>query len=158
MKKHIYKTLILAVLMNGFTLLTQAQDQQLVVWLRSGEKVYFNLAEQPETTYADRALTISTATMSVAYPLEQVLKYTYEGTFTGVKKLEGDIIIKQEGDIVYFSNLKSGTRIDVYMADGRKVKSIKTDKSKTAVVSLADCNAGIYLIVMNGQTYKIVKE
>lgn len=158
MKNPIHKILLLFVITNCFTSFAQAQDLQLVVWLRSGEKVYFNLEEQPETTYADRALTISTATLSVTYPLEQVLKYTYEGINSGINALEGDIAIKQEGDNVYFSNLKNGTRIDVFMANGHKVKSLKADGSKSTVVNLTDCNAGVYLIVMNGQTYKVVKE
>ena len=76
----------------------QEATQRLVVWQKSGEKVYFDLAEEPETTFEDGKLVITTTKTTVFYQLENVLRYTYEGPMTGIggpKLKPGEIIFRQ---------------------------------------------------------------
>ena len=80
-----------------------ADNEYLAVWKKSGEVVYYDLSEEPVTTYADGNLKITTSSMSVTYPLEEVLKYTYTDTPTDivqakapsvkVKQLEPDVAV-----------------------------------------------------------------
>ena len=66
-----------------------AQDatQRLVVWQKSGEKVYIDLAELPETTFEDGLLVIRGSKTSVQFQLSNILRYTYEGVgSTGIEQ------------------------------------------------------------------------
>ena len=62
--------------------------QRMVVWQRSGEKVYFDLTEEPETTFENGKLVIKTTKTTVYYLLENVLRYTFEGVSTAIDELK----------------------------------------------------------------------
>ncbi len=57
----IKKTLILISLLAwSIGNIAQTATQRLVVWQKSGEKVYFDISELPETTFEDGQLVITT--------------------------------------------------------------------------------------------------
>ena len=58
----------------------QGSTKRLVLWQKSGEKVYFDLNDLPETTFENGKLVIKTRNSSVQYLMENVLRYTFEGT------------------------------------------------------------------------------
>ena len=88
---------------------TQVEFQRLVVWLNNGEKVFYDLEENPKTTFSGTGVMIETNTVTVNYSMEQVLKYTYEKTTTGIRDLkENEVRVSQNGNtityfIVYFN-------------------------------------------------------
>ena len=56
------KTLILiGLFVWSIGAIAQDATQRLVVWQKSGEKVYFDLAEEPETTFEGTQLVIKTS-------------------------------------------------------------------------------------------------
>lgn len=73
------KTIILTMLLVLTTLGVWAQNEapRLVVWQKSGEKVYFDLDKLPETSFANGILTIKSRTATISYQLANVLRYTY---------------------------------------------------------------------------------
>ena len=155
------KTLILISLFV-WSIGTIAQDttQRLVVWQKSGEKVYFELAEEPETTFEGTQLVIKTTKTTVFYQLENVLRYTYEGTMTAIegKKLRpGEVIFRQGSNQMAFDGLADGTRIDVYALDGKLLKTMKSLGGQQTVISLAGQPAGTYIVKIGDATYKFLK-
>ena len=139
-----------------------AQDatQRLVVWQKSGEKVYFDLTEEPETTFEGTQLVIKTNTTTVFYQLENVLRYTYEGTMTaidGPKLKPGEVRFKQGSDQMAFDGLPDGTTLEVYSLDGKKLFTRQALGGQRTVLSLASHPAGTYIVKVGDATYKFLK-
>lgn len=155
------KTLILIGLFV-WSIGTIAQDttQRLVVWQKSGEKVYFDLAEEPETTFEGTQLVIKTSKTTAYYQLENVLRYTYEGELTaieGTKLRPGEVIFRQGSDQMAFEGLADGTRIDIYALNGSLLKTQLVKGAQQTVISLAGHPAGTYLVKIGDTTYKFLK-
>lgn len=153
-------TITILLLMLAMTIGAQNATQRLVVWQKSGEKVYFDLTEEPETTFEGTQLVIKTTKATAYYQLENVLRYTYEGTKTaidGPKLRPGEIVFRQGADQMAFEGLSDGTRIDVYTLDGKLLKSQTARGSQQSVVSLASQPAGTYIVKVGDATYKFLK-
>ena len=148
-------------LLLGCAVASWADSQRLVVWQKSGQKVFFDLSEEPETTFENGSLVIRTSRTTVSYPLTAVMRYTYEGgTITAVgetKMRPGEVRFMQNADQMAFDGLKEGTTLDVYTLDGVKIKTVKAQDGLRTVVSLADQPAGTYIVKAGEATYKFVK-
>ena len=153
-------TINILLLMLALTTWAQNNTQRLVVWQKSGEKVYFDLTEEPETTFEGTQLVIKTTKTTAYYQLENVLRYTYEGTKTaidGPKLRPGEIVFRQGADQMAFEGLSDGTRIDIYTLDGKLLKSQTARGSQQTIVSLASQPAGTYIVKVGDATYKFLK-
>ena len=143
------------------TLSSLADSQRLVVWQKSGQKVYFDMTEEPETTFEDGNLVIRSSRTTVSYPLTSVLRYTYEGgTITDVgdvKMRPGEVRFLQNAEQMAFDGLQDGTILEVYTLDGVKIKTVKAQGGQRTVVSLADQAAGTYIVKAGEATYKFMK-
>lgn len=158
MKRQILTTFVLFFV----SMMTFAQDatQRLVVWQKSGEKVYFDLNEEPETTFEGTQLVIKTNTTTVYYQLENVLRYTYEGTMTaieGPKLKPGEVRFMQGSDQMAFDGLPDGTTLEVYSLDGKKLFTKQALSGQRTVLSLASHPAGTYIVKVGDATYKFLK-
>ncbi len=145
-----------------FAAVTWAQDvtQRLVVWQKSGEKVYFDLTEEPETTFEDGKLVIKTTRTTVYYQLANVLRYTYEGTMDaidGPKLKPGEVRFLQGTDQMAFDGLPDGTTLEVYSLDGKKLFTKQALGGQRTVLSLASHPAGTYIVKVGDTTYKFMK-
>ena len=145
-----------------FAAVTWAQDvtQRLVVWQKNGEKVYFDLSEEPETTFEDSKLVIKTTRTTVYYQLANVLRYTYEGTMDaidGPKLHPGEVRFLQGTDQMAFDGLPDGTTLDVYSLDGKKLFTKQALGGQRTVLSLASHPAGTYIVKVGDTTYKFMK-
>ncbi|MBR1917008.1 MAG: T9SS type A sorting domain-containing protein [Bacteroidaceae bacterium] len=154
------RTLVLMLLLAA-TVSSLADSQRLVVWQKSGQKVYFDLNEEPETTFEDGNLVIRSSRTTVSYPLTNVLRYTYEGgTITDVgdvKMRPGEVRFLQNAEQMAFDGLQDGTILEVYTLDGVKIKTVKAQGGQRTVVSLADQAAGTYIVKAGEATYKFMK-
>ncbi len=144
------------------TLAMNAQEevQRLVVWQKSGEKVYFDLTEEPKTTFDDGKLVITTNTVQTSYKLSDIVRYTYEGHMPDINPSSitpNQVIFRQGKDMMSFDGLPEGTRIELYSLDGKMLSTQQASSGKTAVVSLAAQPAGIYIVKVNDATYKFMK-
>lgn len=157
--------LLLAVLL--LPALGQAQTeseaaQQLVVWLNDGTKVYHDLADEPVTTFENGALYINSAKVSISYPIERVLRYTYEGVMTSISSptvRSGEIRFTQGEDEMKFDGIPAGTRLEVYSTDGRLLSvQYAPEAGHTAVVSLKNFPAGTYILKAGDASYKFLKK
>ena len=153
-------TLMTLLLMMVVGLWAQNTTQRLVVWQKSGEKVYFDLEEQPRTTFEGSQLVITTSKTTVFYQLENVLRFTYEGTMTaidGPRLKPGEIRFLQGEDMMAFDGLADGLDISVYSLDGKLLKTLKSHGGEQTVISLAGYPTGTYIVKVGDATYKLLK-
>ncbi len=156
------RQLLTALLLIFVSMMTFAQDvtQRLVVWQKSGEKVCFDLNEEPETTFEDGKLVIKTTRTTVYYQLANVLRYTYEGTMDaidGPKLKPGEVRFLQGTDQMAFDGLPDGTTLEVYSLDGKKLFTKQALGGQRTVLSLASHPAGTYIVKVGDTTYKFMK-
>ena len=135
--------------------------QRLVVWMKGGEKVYFDLAKEPETTFENGMLVIKCDGEAAAYyHLANVLRYTYEGTMTAIGSPSlrpGEIVFRQGADQMQFEGLADGTQLDIYSLDGKKLASQTARSGQATTVSLVGHPAGTYIVKVGSATYKFMK-
>lgn len=153
------KILTVLLLLSSLTLLADNPKLRLIVWAKDGTKTYFDLAENPKTTFKDNDLVITCESMTVSYPLEQVIRYTYELVSTGVDNisLEKAVCISQCNDALTLKNLKPGTNVSLYTVDGKLVMAHITGDSRSVTISLSERPKGMYIVKANDVTYKIMK-
>ena len=158
MDKHLLKILFASLLfIAGYN--EYALSQQLVVWMKNGEKVYYNLKEYPKTTFSGSNVVITTNTMEVAYPLEQVLRYTYENLASDIEALltDKEVYVSREGDVITFQNLHSAQPIQVFSIDGKLLETHSVNDKQSTSLSLNAYPTGVYIVKVNGTTYKMMK-
>ena len=158
MKKILFLLMALALL----PAVARADDaaQQLVVWLKNGQKIRHDLADKPETRFNAGYLMLSTSKVSVSYPLTDVLRYTYEGAMppVGVPTVKpGEIRVSQNNNALAFDGLPDGTCVEVYSLDGKKLSTQKAHTGQKTLISLQRHPAGTYLVKVGDATYKFVK-
>ena len=156
------KRKILLLLLFVIPVLGWAQNdtQRLVVWLKSGEKVYFDLTEEPRTTFEEGKLVITTSLTTVYYLLENVQRYTHEGAMTNIEASTlrpGELVYMQNNDEMAFEGLPDGAVLDLYSIDGRKLNTTRANTGKRTIVSLAGFPTGTYILKCGDVTYKFVK-
>ena len=128
---------------------------------KDGQKVYFDLVEEPETTFENGLLFIKTARTTVSYQLENVLRYTYEGEMPvvdGLKLKPGEMRFVQGKEQMNFDGLADGTLLEVYTLDGKKLQEQKARSGQRTVVSFANRPAGTYIEKVGDTTYKFLKQ
>lgn len=135
--------------------------QQLVVWLKNGQKIRHDLADKPETRFNAGYLMLSTSKVSVSYPLTDVLRYTFEGVMTAIDAPSvrpGEIRFRQNNNAMLFDGIPEGTTLDIYSLDGKKISSVKAQSGQQTLISFANRPAGTYIIKMGDASFKFLKQ
>lgn len=155
------KALIATLLFFAIGLRSIAENQKLVLWLRDGAKVEYMLKDNPVTTFDQEGnLVITTETLVAYWPHDKVLRFTYSGNESGIEDVNQDsrLMLVEEGrDMLLLSGLMAGTEIAVYTADGRLCKNLHADDAGNLSVDLLAEPAGLYIVRVDGVTYKIMK-
>ena len=157
--KQYLKSILTSVLFLTCGLVGHAENLTLVVWQKDGHKVYYQLNEQPKTTFTTNGLVITTHMMEVSYPLSAIQRYTY-ATTAGIDKARNnhDVEVSQNGTDVTFTNLKAGSEIRIYGTDGALLDVQSAKENSVSEVSLASYPTGVYILKVNDVTYKIMKK
>lgn len=154
------RLIILTLLLMGAMTTWAQKTPRLVVWQKSGEKVYYELASLPETTFEDGQLVIKCkGQAAVYYQLENVLRYTYEDVANGIDLLpnERSVDISREGDAVTFRNLAEGATVSLYAANGTLLEIFTAKSGQRLTLSVGQHPAGVYIVKAGKETIKLMK-
>lgn len=139
---------------------TNSGGQRLVVLKKDGTKLFYDLLEEPVTTFENGQLVISTNKTVVYSPLSEIVRYTFEGAFDEVvvpKANPGETAYQQKNDVMSFSGLPEGTPVELCSSDGSILLSQSTAADRKVEVSLVDQPAGTYSVKIGDASYKFVK-
>ncbi len=154
-------TFVLSLFPSSLWAQEDPSQQRLVVWLKSGEKVTYQLDKMPRPTFVGTQLTIATNSgASVSYPLSAVLRYTYEGTITAIESLSAnpnELRFSQNNEAMKFEGLPEGTRLEIYAMDGKLLTTQSVEKGKPSIVSLKGQPTGTYIVKAGNTTFKFLK-
>ena len=155
------KRTILFLLLPLLSMMVMANEPitQLVIWAKDGTKVAYALAEKPKLTFTESELVVKTDNIEVTYDLEQMLRFTYEsGSVTGMTDLRTESTFSIQNEALVFPALSANSTVSVYSLNGSLVfkKTIRT--AGEYAFPLSGLNTGVYLVNVNGITYKILKK
>ena len=147
--------------MLGFSILAKAENNptNLVVWAKDGTKVAYALAEKPKVTFTDTDLVITAKCVEVKYSLENMARFTYESNAeTSIINLKTEeSLFKLTGEALLFPALRANCTVSVYSLNCTLVFKKTVRQNGEYAFPLSILNSGIYLVNVNGLTYKIVK-
>ena len=132
----------------------------LIVWLKSGEKVSYQLADAPVTSFSDGKLIISTNKATISYERKNVLRYTFENVVTkGIELMPGErrVEINREGDEITFRGLTVGSFARVYSVNGMLIEQHRVTDNQPQTISLQNRPNGVYIVKAGTETIKIMK-
>ena len=154
------KKLILFLSFFCFGLSLQAETN-LVVWKKDGSKVAFALTNKPKVTFSENSLMINSATVSVSYDLEDMAKFTYEDLEEeGIRNIENDkeSSFKFDGEMLLFPSLKAGSKVAIHNPGGLLVFTRTIEVAGDYSFPISHLDKGVYVVSVDGLTYKIVKK
>lgn len=155
------KTKLLMLL--SFTCFSAMADEpktQLVVWAKDGSHVAYALMEEPKVTFTETDFVITTNSVEVSYSLENMTRFTYEtNENAAVKNIKTDkVFFKLDGESLLFPSLSANSTVQLYTLNGTLIFKKTVQTAGVYSFPLAYLNAGVYMVTVNGITYKIVKK
>ena len=139
---------------------TNDSGQRMVLLKKDGTKLYYDLHEEPVTTFSNGQLVLTTSETTVYFQLSEIIRYTFEGAYEEIGKAKaraGETVYHQTRDAMSFDGLPRGTLVELYTSDGRKLSSQQTSGDATTEVSLADQPKGTYYVKIGDAQYKFEK-
>ena len=98
--------------------------------------------------------------VDVNYPLDNMSRFTYEANDnTAIRDLKtNEVSFKLDGESLIFLDLNPNSTVSLNAINGNVIfhKTIQTAGEYS--FPLSNLNAGVYLVTVNGLTYKIVKK
>ena len=129
----------------------------LVVWQKDGSKVTFLLDEKPRVIHdGDKVLVKSSST--VEYDYQAIKKMTYEEEeVTGIREADASegLPFSTSAGTITFAAAAKDSHVQVFLTNGMTVKDMMVRKGESATLTLPSSPEKVYLVKVNGVTYKI---
>lgn len=154
------KFLLLITAFFSLSVAAEIVPTDLVVLSKDGTKVSYKLGESPKLSFVGDNLVITANDIEVSYELKQMALITYENTdATNIVNVNGEKMesFNLDGESLLFPAKDTDVAVKIYTVDGQLTISRNVSKGETLSIPLNDLSRGIYLVYVNGVTYKIMK-
>ncbi len=135
-------------------------ESRVIIWLKTGEKVGYELADAPIITFLGSKLVIQTNKVTIPYERKDVLRYTFENIKeTGIDLTPGErrVEINRDGDEIIFRGLQTGVMASIYAVNGTLIEQHKVTDSQPLTISLKNRPIGVYIVKAGTETIKVMK-
>ena len=153
------RLLTILLLLPCMSVLADEPTTHLVVWAKDGTSVVYALNDLPQITFSDTDLVIKANGVEVNYALDKMARFTYEAkNSSAIRNLQTDeVCFKLDGESLLFPSLKANSTVSLYTLGGTQVFKKIIQEPGEYSFPLSSLNTGIYMVNVNGLTYKIVK-
>ena len=130
----------------------------LVLWRKDGSKIVFSLEEKPRIEFRGDKVVFTTPSLSGEYDFEDIIKFTYSNEMpSGIQTiaLQTEMTFKTGNGCLTFLPSDKSMNVSIVTANGIVMKSFTVEANTPTSVSLGDMPQGVYLVQVNGVTYKI---
>lgn len=139
-----------------------AEEQSLLTLLfNDGHKQSYVLASRPKVTFDASTLYVASEDVKDEYVLADVSKFVFDkGDITAIAAVkDGECRLTfVDGTTVEVEGIGAATAVRLYDVAGKNIAATKADANGKAVVSLASCQNGVYVVsVEGGKSYKVIK-
>lgn len=153
------KILFLMLLQFCIFAIADESQTQLVIWAKDGTKVTYALAEKPKITFTENEIVVNTNNVEISYDLDKMSRFTYEsGGTTDITDLKYNCTFNFQNEALIFPALSANSAISIYSLNGFLVFKKTVQTAGEYAFPLSNLNAGMYLVNVNGMTYKILKK
>lgn len=139
---------------------TEPKFSNLTLWRKNAEKVVFALHMNPQITFNKTEMIVSTDGVELNYPLDDLSHFTFENVpETSIVDIKtDDNIFKMDEESVLFPNLKANSSVSVYSLNGVLIFKQITSQNGEYTIPFSNLEHGVYIVKVNGLTYKIIKK
>ena len=129
----------------------------LVVWHKDGSKVLFSLDKTPTICYAgDKVIIKSSSTIEYDFQSIQKMTYSLEDV-QGIQiiSMKEEIPFSHSDGVITFLPTEKDLHVRIIKINGMVVKDFIVRKDEASSIPLKSSLDDLYLIYINGVTYKI---
>ena len=134
----------------------------LALWSRNGSIcAAYALREKPKITFTPSSIIIATKDYEVeTYNIDDIAKFTYELPLsTAVQDIFTDsALFKINEDAIMFPSLKENSTIHIVTLNGNVVLNKRIPQSGEYALPISNLAKGVYMIYVNGSTFKMIKK
>ena len=158
-KKVLFILFLSLCFVNG----VKADGKALIVEFSDGSKSSFVLAEQPVLTFAEHKMRIGLAENSIAFELTDVARFYFDENAvpTSLEDRQEEKAFKvccQNNEKVIIENLCENGRVSLSGIDGKHYQANVSTEGNQTVISLTSLPKGVFIIQINNQSIKILKQ
>ena len=154
--------LFLSILVFCLTLPIMAEESgtRMVLWSKDGTKVAFDFKENPIITINQEELILTTDSTQINYSIVNLDKITYENVIVdGIINLTAqEPIISFNGEMLVFPSIETNSTVSLYRQDGKLVLKKTILQKGEYDIPIHTVEKGLYIVDLNGITYKFLKK
>ena len=153
------KNLLLVLLMAALALPSaiKAQTPTLVLHHADGKTSEVELYTMPRIQMTADKMIVTVQGSRQEFSKADVQRFTYKGIATGISTVKPETRYRVDEDRVTFYGVSAADRISVYNSGGVQIPVRLTANGTEAVLSLAQLPKGVYLVSINGRTFKFIR-
>lgn len=135
----------------------ESSGPQLVVWQKDGARVVFNLSEKPRVAWEADVVRVESDAAHAEFDIEDIRKMTYDLPNPDAIRpvAQAGMPFRMADRSITFIPSDKDMNVMVVSINGQVVKKQTVHRNEYTTVSLADLTRGVYLISVNGVTFKI---
>ena len=134
-----------------------AQGPTLVLHHADGKTSEVELYTMPRIQMKADKTVITVQGVSQEYAKSDVVRFTFKGVGTGISDVRSETRYRVDADRITFFGSSATDRIEIYNASGIRIPVTLASEGHDAVLSLAPLPQGVYLVNINGRTFKFIK-
>lgn len=151
------KMILLVVCLMASLGISRTSAQTLVLHHANGTTTDVQLYTMPQVRFDGDRVLITSTVLNMEYPKQDVLRFTYKGSSTGISSPNAKADVSQESGQLVFHGVKATDKIAVHTASGILVPVRIQRSGSTATLPLQSLSKGVYLLSVNGRTSKFTK-
>ena len=152
------KKLSLILLFVAFLSLTaSAQDPTLVIHKSDGQVLEVELFTMPRVQMTTDKMTIKSAVLDLEFAKSDVVGFTYKNISTGIRTVHPEMTFRIDEDQVTFRGVPEANAVMVYDISGVRLPVRLTIHDNEAVLPLSQLPHGVYIVNINGKSFKILR-
>ena len=150
------KKILLTWMMLASAFALQAKDNHLYIQPNAGEKLSWSVPSLQKMTFQDGNIVLTKKDGTVAYtPITTVRRmYITTPSAESIELIDAALMYSWKGDKLQI-NVQAGTPVNIYNVAGAVV--LRENYSGDAV-DFQGIDRGLYIVNVDGQTFKIVKK
>lgn len=133
---------------------------QLYVWSKDGTKVAYSLSQNPKLTFTETEMVITGNNLEVIYPIAEMDRFAYKDEVTtlifDLSTDERHLVMKE--DYLLFPAIDCIREVSIYSLNGTKLLKKTLPAEGEYAYPFSNLSSGVYMVKVNGLTYKIVKK
>ena len=129
----------------------------LVLWHADGTTTDVALYLMPKVEFSGDKVLITSTVLDMEYPKENILRFSYKGSGTGISSPRNEADYSQEGDRLVFHGITSTDKVAIYTTNGIRVPAHLIAAGDGVTLSLSSIPQGVYVLSVNGKTSKFTR-